>query len=68
MLFYLGPEIIAALQGVYERTRENSQASDRPSQRSVDECDVIPAAISSWSLPCSPVSAVAIRVTVRLLP
>jgi hypothetical protein len=40
VLFYLGPELIAALLGAYEGTRENSQASCGLSRPSVDERDV----------------------------
>src|SRR5258707_2871810 len=41
VLFYLGPELIAALLGAYEGTRENSQASCGLSQPSADERDVL---------------------------
>jgi hypothetical protein len=68
VLFYLGPELIAALLGAYEGTRENSQASCGLSQPTVDECDVRPSPISPSSFQRPPTSAVAISVTVRLLP
>jgi len=68
VLFYLGPELIAALLGAYEGTRENSQASCGLSQPSVDECDVTPSLFSSSRLPCPPTNTVAISVKVRLLP
>ena len=66
MLFYLGPELIAALLGAYEGTRENSQASCGLSQPSADERDVTRSLISSSSLPCPPTSTVAVSVTIRL--
>lgn len=68
VLFYLGPEIIAALQGAYEATRENSRASNGLSQSSVDECNVMPSPVLSSSLLCPDASTVAITVTFRLLP
>ena len=68
MLFHLGPEVIAALLGAYEGTRENSQASCGLSRPSVDERDVTPSPISPSSFQRFPTSIVAISVTVRLLP
>jgi len=68
VLFYLGPELIAALLGAYEGTPENSQASCGLSQPSADECDVTPSPISPSSFQLFPTSTVAISVTVRLLP
>jgi hypothetical protein len=68
VLFYLGPELIAALLGAYEGTRENSRASCGLSQPSVDERDVTPSLFSSSRLPCPPTNTVAISVTVRPLP
>ncbi len=67
MLFYLGPELIAALLGAYEGTRENSQASCGLTQPSVDERDVTPSPIPPSSFQRFPTSTVAISVTVRLL-
>ncbi len=66
MLFYLGPELIAALLSAYEGTRENSRASCGLSHPSVDECDLTPSPISPWRLQRPPTSTVAISVTVRL--
>jgi len=68
VLFHLGPEVIAALLGAYEGTRENSQASCGLSRPSVDERDVTPSPISPSSFQRFPTSIVAISVTVRLLP
>jgi hypothetical protein len=68
VLFYLGPELIAALLGACEGTPENSQASCGLSQPSAAECDVTPSPISPSSLQRSPTSTAAISVTVRLLP
>ena len=66
MLFYLGPELIAALLGACEGTRENSQASCGLSRPSVDERDVTPSPASPSSLPCAPTSIVAVSVTIHL--
>jgi hypothetical protein len=66
VLFYLGPELIAALLGACEGTRENSQASCGLSRPSVDERDVTPSPASPSSLPCVPTSTVAVSVTIRL--
>jgi hypothetical protein len=68
VLFYLGPELIAALLGAYEGTPENSQATCGLSQPSVDECGVRPSPISPSSFQRFPTSTVAVSVMVRLLP
>jgi hypothetical protein len=68
VLFYLGPELIAALLGAYEGARENSQASCGLSRPSLDERDVTPSPISPSSFQRFPTSTVAISVTVRILP
>lgn len=68
MLFYLGPELIAALLGAYEGIRENSQASCGLTQPSVDERDVTPSPISPSSLPCLPRTKRATRQHLRTTP